>query len=91
METLISPAFPVLDAVLNNPLPEPENEAVRWPSAPDFPASASTARAAVDPSTTCQVKLFTFSEMLPALPRPKCHTDIFPLSPIVKVGVDTVI
>jgi hypothetical protein len=45
--------------------------------------------------TTCAppvcVKLLTLSEMLPAFPAPEVATEIVPLSPIVNVGVETVI
>jgi hypothetical protein len=91
VETVTSPAFPVLEAVLNNPLPGPEIE-----------TNSLTVTATVPPTpspvvllTTCAppvcAKLLTFNKMLPAFPAPEVATEIVPLSPIVNVGVETVI
>ena len=89
--TVICPAFPVLDAVLNNPLPVPEIETSSLavsPSVPPAPAPLVLLSTRAPP--VC-VRLLTFSEMLPALPLPSVATEIVPLSPIVNVGVETVI
>jgi hypothetical protein len=90
VETVISPAFPVLEAVLNSPLPTPEKEA-------DSVAVTVTLPPWPEPLvllTTCAppvcVKLLTFSETLPAFPAPDVATEIVPPSPIVNVGVETV-
>jgi hypothetical protein len=89
VETVISPAFPVLEAVLKSPLPEPENEADSVAANARFPPRP----APVVLLTTCAppdcVRLLTFSEMLPAFPAPEVATEIVPLSPIVNVGVET--
>ena len=88
--TVICPAFPVLDAVLNNPLPAPEMET----NSPAVTASVPPAPSPVVLLTTCAppvcVRVLTFSEMLPALPAPSVATEIVP--PLMaKVGVETVI
>jgi hypothetical protein len=87
--TLISPAFPVLDAVLNKPvgpLPVPEIVA-------DLAALTITLPPLPAPSvllTTCappvRLKLFASSKTLPALPSPEVATEILPLSASVNVG-----
>ena len=86
VETVTSPAFPVLDAVLKSPLPKPENEA-------DSVAASVTLPPCPEPLvllTTCappvRLKLFAFSKILPALPAPKVSTEIFPPSAIANVG-----
>ena len=76
--TVIAPALPVLDAVLNNPLPALE-------IAPD-PVAVTTsvppAPAPVVLLVTCEppvrLKLLTFSSALPALPAPEVATEIVP-------------
>ena len=89
--TVICPAFPVLDAVLNNPLPAPEIET----DSPAVNARVPPAPSPVVLLTTCAppvcVKLLTFSEILPALPPPEVATEIPPPSAIVNDGTDTVI
>jgi len=94
VETLISPAFPVLEAVLNNPLgrlPLPEIEI-------DSPTVAATLPPCPEPLvllTTCEpparLRVFALSRMLPALPAPDVATDILPPSAMANVGVDTAI
>ena len=86
VETVISPAFPVLDAVLKSPLPKPENDA-------DSVAVAITLPPCPVPLvllTTCappvRLRLLAFSKTLPALPPPDVSTEIFPPSAIVNVG-----
>ena len=89
--TVICPAFPVLDAVLNNPLPAPEidtNSLAVSPSVPPAPAPL-VLLSTRDPPVW--VKLLTLSEMLPALPILEVATEIVPPSPIVSAGVVTVI
>jgi hypothetical protein len=89
--TVICPAFPVLEVVLKSPLAKPDNEAdslamtVMFPPWPELVVLLSTRAPPV-----C-VKLLTLSEMLPAFPMPEVATEIVPLSPIVNVGVETVI
>jgi hypothetical protein len=87
--TLTSPAFPVLDAVLNNPLgrlPLPEIEI-------DSPAVAVTLPPCPEPLvllTTCappvRLRVFALSKMLPALPAPDVSTEIFPPSTIANIA-----
>jgi hypothetical protein len=80
----------VLEAVLNNPVPEPESEAelaavtVRSPPDPLPPVLLSTLA-----PPDC-VKLVTLSAMFPAFPPPVVATEIAPPSPMVKFGVETV-
>jgi hypothetical protein len=89
--TVIAPALPVLDAVLNSPVPAPEIVAefdavtIKSPPCPALDVLLSTLAPPV-----C-VKLLTFSAMLPASPAPEVATEIVPPSPIVSVGVVTVI
>jgi hypothetical protein len=90
-DTVISPAFPVLAAVLNNPLPGPEMEI-------DSPAVTATVPPAPSPVVllrTCEplarLRLFTLSEILPAAPTPSVATEIAPPSAMVNVGVERVI
>jgi hypothetical protein len=91
VETVTSPAFPVLDAVLKSPLPKPANDADSVAASVRFPPWP----ALVVLLTTCAppvcAKLLTLSEMLPAFPAPEVATEIVPLSAIVNVGVETVI
>ena len=88
-DTVICPAFPVPDAVLNNPLPAPEIET----SSPAVTASVPPAPSPVVLLTTCappaRLRLFTLSEILPAAPAPSVATEIVPLL-ITKVGVEIV-
>ena len=89
--TVICPAFPVLYAVLNNPLPVPEidtNSLAVSSSVPPAPAPLVLLSTRAPP---VWVKLLTFSAMLPALPLPSVATEIVPPSPIANVGVETVI
>ena len=94
VDTATSPAFPVFDAVLNNPLarlPLPEMEIELVAVTAKFPPPP----APVVLLTTCAppvcVRLLTFSEILPALPPPEVATDIVPPSAMPNVGTDTVI
>ena len=67
--TVICPAFPVLDAVLNNPLPAPEMDTSSLAvnsSVPPAPAPLVLLSTRDPPPVW--VKLLTLSEMLPALP-----------------------
>jgi hypothetical protein len=90
-DTVICPAFPVLDAVLNNPLPVPEMEI----DSPAVTASVPPAPSPVVLLTTCapavRLRLFTFSKILPAAPDPSVATEIVPPSAMVNVGVERVI
>src|SRR4029434_5129636 len=80
-----------LDAVLNNPVPEPDIEA-------EFAAVTVTSPPSPPPlvllSTLAPLvcmKLVTFSAMLPAFPGPDVATEIVPPSPMASVGVETLI
>jgi hypothetical protein len=83
--------LPVLDAVLNNPLPAPEmetNSPAVTASVPPAPAPLVLLSTRAPPAC---VKLLTLSAMLPALPAPSVATEILAASAIVKVGVETLI
>jgi hypothetical protein len=88
--TVIRPAFPVPDAVLNKP-----------PLAPEIDTSSLAVSSKVPPAPSPLVLLSTrappvwvnsptLSEMLPAFPAPKVATEIVPPLAIVRVGVETV-
>jgi len=89
--TVICPAFPVLDAVLNNPLPAPEmetNSLAVTANVPPAPSAVVLLRTC-DPSA--RLRLLTVSEILPAAPAPSVATEIVPPSAMVNVGVERVI
>ena len=77
-DTVICPAFPLLAAVLNNPLPAPEIET----NSPAVNASVPPAPSPVVLLLICappaRASLFTLIEILPAAPAPSVATEIFP-------------
>ena len=90
-DRVICPAFPVLDAVLSKPLPAPEMETRSLAVTASVPPAPPPVVLLAICDPLARVKLLTLREMLPALPAPEVATEIAPLSPIVNVGVVTVI
>ena len=66
--TVICPAFPVLSAVLNNPLPVPEMDTSSLAVSPSVPPAPAPLVLLSTRAPPVRVKLLTFSETLPALP-----------------------
>jgi hypothetical protein len=91
VETVTSPAFPVLDVVLNNPLPGPDMETNSLAVAATVPPAPSPVVLLKTCDPPVRLRLFTFSEIFPAAPAPLVATEIVPPLPMVKVGADTVI
>ena len=81
--TVICPAFPVLDAVLNNPLPAPEMETNSLSTVTaNSPTGAISRSYCLEPATpSARLRLLTVSEILPAAPAPSVATEIVPPSP----------
>ena len=89
--TVICPAFPVLDAVLNNPLPVPEMDTSSLAVSPSVPpAPAPLVLLSTRAPSVC-VKLLTVERDAAGIAAPAVATEIVPPSPIVSVGVVTVI
>ena len=88
--TVICPAFPVPDAVLNNPLPAPEMDTSSLAvnsSVPPAPAPLVLLSTRDPPPVW--VNSLTLSEMLPALPILEVATEIVPPLATARVGVET--
>jgi hypothetical protein len=90
-DTVICPALPVLEAVLNNPLPAPEMETNSLAVTASIPPAPSLVVLLTTCAPPARLKLFTFSEMLPAAPVPAVATEITPPLASVNVGVERVI
>ena len=83
----ICPALPALDAVLKSPPPIPAIVTASVAVTPSVPPPPAPAVLLVTCEPPVRLKLFTFSEALPALPAPEVATEIIPPSAMVNIGV----
>jgi hypothetical protein len=90
VETVTSPAFPVLDAVLKSPLPEPKNEADSVAVADTLPPLPALVVLLTTWAPLVRLRLLAFRDTLPASPAPDVATEIVPPLLMAKCGVKTV-